>query len=91
MSIQSSSQSKSHDASGKKSKDYVKQGGGDGVGVKSKGTSPSSSRKSRENVEMHVLGLSTNKVSDVEKLLDKHKAQKKEEMRENHPEFFRNP
>ena len=88
MSIQSSSQSKPHDA--KTGKDYAKQGGSD---VKSKGSSSlSSSNKLRgENAEMQVLGLSTSKVSDVEKLLDKHKAQKKEEMRENHPEFFRNP
>jgi len=44
-----------------------------------------------ENSEIHVLGLRTKKVADVEELLDKHKAHRKEEMREMNPEFFRHP
>jgi len=60
--------------------------------VRSKGSIPISSRKSVERKEkLHVLGLDTNKASDVEKLLEKHKAQKKEELREMNPDFFRLP
>jgi len=50
-----------------------------------------SSNSKHENSEIHVLGLRTKKVADVEELLDKHKAHRKEEMREMNPEFFRQP
>jgi hypothetical protein len=40
--------------------------------------------------EIQIGGLTTTQASDVEELLDQRNAQKKEEMKERNPDFFRN-
>lgn len=43
-----------------------------------------------DDEEIQIGGLTTTKASDVEELLDKRKAEKKEELRKSNPDFFRN-
>jgi len=45
--------------------------------------------RSKGTDEIHIGSLRTSSAADLEELLDKRNAEKKEEMRKSNPEFFR--